>query len=158
MALPIRLESLSRDAHEEARRLDEAPVEHAEALLAAYNLLQELHDRGLLDILRGALHSSDFILDSVVETAKTPEAIRIVRNLILLSKVFANIEPGLLDRIAGSVPEGLAQISSKKTDAPGLFSLLQRSNNPDCRRGIAFTAGLLESLGKRLTAEHLPEH
>lgn len=158
MARPIRLESLNGDAHEESRRLDEAPVEHAEALLAGYKLLQELHDRGLLDILRGALSSSDFILESVVETAKTPEAIRIVRNLILLSKVFGNIEPELLDRIAGAVPAGLAQISSAKTNTPGLFSLLQRLNSPDCRRGMAFAAALLESLGKRLTAEPLRQH
>ena len=154
MAIPISLESSRRDSHEESRRrLDEAPVEHAEALLGAYNLLQGLHDRGVLDILRGALSSSDFILETAVETANTPEAIRTVRNLILLSKVLGNIEPELLDRIAGVVPEGLAQIPTLKTETPGLFSLLQKFNNPDCRRGLAFAAALLKSLGKRLATE-----
>jgi uncharacterized protein YjgD (DUF1641 family) len=151
MAVPISLESLPRGAHEELRgHLDQAPAEHAKALLAAYNLLQELHDRGILDTMTGALSSSDFILETLVETAKTPETIRTIRNLLLLSKVLGSIEPELLDRIAEAVPEGLAQIPAMKTETPGLFSLLQKLNSQDSRRGMAFAVALLESLGKRL--------
>jgi uncharacterized protein YjgD (DUF1641 family) len=62
-----------------------APAEHAEALLAVYDILQGLHDRGVLDALKGVLSASDFVLETAVETAKTPEAIRRIRNLILLS-------------------------------------------------------------------------
>jgi uncharacterized protein YjgD (DUF1641 family) len=130
--------------------LGKAPLDHAEALLAAYELLQGLHDRGVLDTLKGALSSGDFILETLVETANTPEAIRTVRNLILLSKVLGSIEPELLDRIAGVVPDGLAEIPKMKTETPGLFSLLQRFNNPDCRRAMAFAAVLLQNLGKQL--------
>jgi uncharacterized protein YjgD (DUF1641 family) len=119
-------------------------------LLAAYDVLQRLHDRGILDTLRGALASSDFILETAVETAKTPESIRTVRNLILLSKLLGSIEPELLNRIAGAIPEGLGKILSDKTEAPSLLSLLRKFNSPDCRRGMALTAGLLESLGKGL--------
>ena len=56
MALPIRFQPLARDAREELRdRLDKAPLEHAEALLAAYEVLQGLNDRGArcIDALRG---------------------------------------------------------------------------------------------------------
>jgi hypothetical protein len=35
------------------RRVEQAPVEHAEAVLAAYDLLQRLHEKGLLDLLNG---------------------------------------------------------------------------------------------------------
>jgi len=98
----IRLETTRLPAHEELRRrLDEAPPEHADALLA---------------------------------------------------KMAGDIEPELVNRIAVAVPEGLAQASSTKTEAPGLFALLQKFNSPDCRRGMAFATGLLESLGKRLVA------
>jgi Cupin len=34
-------------------RLEKAPLEHVEALLAAYEVLQGLHDRGVLETLRG---------------------------------------------------------------------------------------------------------
>lgn len=151
MAVPIRLESTRQEACAELqRRLEQAPAEHAEALLAAYDLLQGLHDRRILDAIRGALSSGDFILETLVKTANTPEAIRTIRNLILLSKVLGNIEPEQLDRLAGIVPDGLAEIPTMKTEPPGLFSLLRKFNNPDCRRAMAFTAALLETLGKRL--------
>jgi uncharacterized protein YjgD (DUF1641 family) len=151
MALPIRFEPLARDAREELHdRLDKAPLEHAEALLAAYELLQRLHERGVLDILNGALSAGDTLLDTVVEVAKTPQAIRTVRNLLLLSQVLGNIEPELLDVIVRSVPEGLAQVSAKRSETPGLFSLLQKFSSKDSRRAMGATAELLESVGKGL--------
>jgi uncharacterized protein YjgD (DUF1641 family) len=151
MAAPIRFESVRRDAREElSDRLEQAPGEHAEALLAIYDLLQGLHDRGVLDALNGALSSSDFIMETVVETANAPENIRAVRNLILLSKLLGSIGPDLLGRVADSIPEGLAQASDTSAKAPSLLSLLQKFNSQDSRRGMAFAAGLLESLGKRL--------
>jgi uncharacterized protein YjgD (DUF1641 family) len=151
MAAPIKFESLRRSAHEELlERLEHAPAEHAEALLAVYDLLQGLHDRGVLDALNGALSSSNFILDTVVETANTPENIRAIRNLLILSKVLSEIDPDMLGSLVGSVPEALQQASSEKTSVPGMLSLLKKFNSRDSRRGMAFAAGLLESLGKRL--------
>jgi uncharacterized protein YjgD (DUF1641 family) len=109
MAVPIRLESSPQPAHEELRRrLDEAPAEHADALLAVYDLLQALQDRKILDALKGALSSSDFILEAVVETANTPPTIRLIRNLLLLAKMVGDIEPELVNHIAAAVPVGLA--------------------------------------------------
>ena len=151
MAAPIKFESPRRDPREELLdRLELAPGEHAEALLAIYELLQGLHDRGALDALNGALSSSNFILDTVVETANAPENVRAVRNLLRLSKLLGSIDPDLLGHLAGAIPEGLAQASKTSAKAPSLLSLLQKFNSQDSRRGMAFAAGLLESLGKRL--------
>jgi uncharacterized protein YjgD (DUF1641 family) len=151
MALPIRFEPLARDAREELRdRLAKAPLEHAEALLSGYEVLQGLHERGVLDILKGALSASDTLLETVVEVAKTPEAIRSVRNLLLLSQVLGNIEPELLGVIVRSIPEGLAQVSAKRSEVPGLLSLLRKFSSQDSRRAMAAAAELLESVGKGL--------
>ncbi len=151
MAQSIRFEPLARDAREELHhRLDKAPLEHAEALLAAYEVLQRLHERGVLDILNGALSAGDTLLDTVVEVARTPEAIRSVRNLLLLSQVLGKIEPELLDVIVRSIPEGLGQVSAKRSETPGLFSLLQKFCSKDSRRAMGATVELLESVGKGL--------
>ncbi|MFZ0504430.1 MAG: hypothetical protein WAM44_12005, partial [Chthoniobacterales bacterium] len=106
--------------------------------------------RGVLDTLKGAVSSSDFILEAAVETANTPENIRAIRNLLLLSKLLGGIDPDLLARLAGAIPEGIAQASATKGEAPGLFALLRKFNSQDCRRGMAFAATLLENLGKKL--------
>ena len=51
VAQPIPLEVPPRNPRAELHaRLEQAPDEHAEAVLAAYEVLQELHDRGVLEI------------------------------------------------------------------------------------------------------------
>src|SRR5882762_5195329 len=115
MAQPIRLEFSPRDPRAELQsRLQIAPLQHAEALLSGYELLQGLHDRGVLDLLRGALCSSDKVIEIVVDAAKTPEAIIATRNLLILSKVMFTLEPELLENIAKAVSDRLAQAKAQK--------------------------------------------
>jgi hypothetical protein len=40
--------------------------------------------------------------------------------------MLGSIEPGLLDDFIRTLPEGLGQAAAKKSQTPGLFSLLQR--------------------------------
>src|SRR2546428_13526796 len=115
MSQPIRLRFPPRDARVELQtRLQNAPLQHAEALVSGYELLQLLHDRGVLDLLRGGLGSSDKVLSIVVDAAKTPEAINATRNILILSKVAFALEPDLLENIAQAVPNSLAQAREQK--------------------------------------------
>ena len=90
------------------------------------------------------------MLESVVETAETPDVIRRIRNLILLSKKLDSIEPELLGHMIDSVPEGLARASAKRTAPPGLFSLVQKFSSKESRRALAVAAEILETFGRRL--------
>lgn len=151
MAVPIRFQPLQRDPREELQsRLVSAPAEHAEALLEVYDILQGLHDCGVLSALKGILSAGDFVLETVVETANTPDAIRRIRNLILLSEKLDSIEPELLGQLIDSVPEGLAKASAKPAEPPGLFSLIQKFSSRESRRGLAVAAEILETFGRRL--------
>ena len=47
------------------RRLAAAPTEHAEALLVAFDLLEEAHRQGVLDALHGAIGAKDTIVASL---------------------------------------------------------------------------------------------
>src|SRR3977135_41525 len=115
MSQPIRLEFPARDARAELQtRLQNAPLQHAEALLSGYELLQGLHDRGVLDLLRGGLGSSDKVLSIMVDAAKTPEAIIATRNLLILSKVVFTLEPELLENLPQAVPDSLARAREHK--------------------------------------------
>ena len=133
------------------RRLEEAPQEHAEALLAAYDVLQKLHDRGVLDIVRGGLGSGDKILQILVDASNTPEAIRGMRNLIILAKIADGVDPELLEKLAKVVPETLVQA---KTEKPlGTFQLLKKLGGQDARRALTVMTRVLEALGKALGSE-----
>ena len=149
MAQPIRLEFSPRDARAELQtQLQNAPLQHAEALLSGYDLLQRLHDRGVLDLLRGGLGSSDKVLSIVVDAAKTPEAINATRNLLILSKVAFTIEPDLLEDIAKAVPNSLARAREQKPLS--LWQMFKKMCSQDTRRAFSAMLGVVESFGKGL--------
>ena len=154
MARPIPFEPPSRDPREELRsRLQDAPLEHAEALLASYEILQGLHDRGVLDLLRGGLGSSDKVMGTFVEAIKTPEAIRATRNLLLLIQTLGAIEPDSLRVVAQTFSDVLRQTKAPKSEAPGLWELFNRIRSSDGRRGLAAIITALETLGRSASHE-----
>jgi uncharacterized protein YjgD (DUF1641 family) len=155
MAQPIPLNLAPRDPRRDLEsRLQQAPGEHAEALLAGYEVLQGLHDHGVLELMRGALGGSDKILEQVVAVASGPEAIRASRNLFLLVTALGEIEPSLLSDLTRAVPKALVQANAEENRPPGLFKLLSTFFNKDFRRGLAACNDLMVAFGKNLSAKN----
>jgi uncharacterized protein YjgD (DUF1641 family) len=154
MAQPIPLELPARDARKELQtRLQNAPLEHAEALLAAYEVLQGLHDRGALELMRGALGSSDKVIEIFVEASKTPESIRGIRNMIILMRILGTVQPELVEGFARSVPEALAETKACDPKPPGFWGILKQFGNRDFRRGLVLINSMLEAFGRNLPSE-----
>jgi uncharacterized protein YjgD (DUF1641 family) len=148
MARPIALELPPRDPREELRnRLQQAPVAHAEALLDSYELLQQLHDRGVFELLRGGLSASDKLIETAVDAAKSDESVRVIRNAIILGKLLAAINPEVLQGVAMAVGDTLGGQKKPAIEPPGLFSLLNRFRNKEVRRSLAIMTFFLERLG-----------
>jgi uncharacterized protein YjgD (DUF1641 family) len=155
MARPITLEVPARDPRKELlARLENAPMEHAEALLDSYELLQELHDKRIFTLLRGALSAGDKIIEDAVNVAQAPESVRAMRNLIILSKMLGSIEPELLRSVAVAVSETVGNESrASLADPPGFFTLLSQFRQSGVRRSIALANRFLNSLGRQLSAK-----
>jgi len=151
MAQPIPLEIPPRNPRAELRsRLEQAPEQHAEAVLAAYEVLQELHSRGVLEIMRGALAASDELLEKVVDGAKTPESIRAIRNLLFWRQILGSIEPEWFKGIFQAIPEGLAQATAERDQPVGFFRVLRRLTDKDSLRGLAAAIDFLQAFGRHL--------
>ena len=155
MAQPIPLNLPARDPRAELQvRLQNAPLAHAEALLSAYEVLQGLHDRGVFEMLRGALGSSDKLIEIIVEATKTPESIRGIRNLIILGKIVGTIEPELVEGFARSLPEAIALTKARESSATGYWRLFKEFTSKNSRRGLFLFGSILEALGRNLSAKH----
>jgi uncharacterized protein YjgD (DUF1641 family) len=153
MANPIPLELPKRDPREELRlRLEQAPAERAEAVLAGLEVLQGLHDRGVLEMLRGVIGGGDRILEIAVEATKTPEAIRGIRNLLILTRTLGSIDPELLEKFAQAVPDALAGAAkAQETEPPGFWGVVKIFRSSNLRRGLAVVNGLLEAWGRNFS-------
>jgi uncharacterized protein YjgD (DUF1641 family) len=144
MAKPVAYRVFSPpDSHEELKRkIDAAPAEHADAILSGYRLLEEAHESGTLELLRGALAAQDSIINHVVGLVSEPEMMNGLRNLIVLGKVLGNINSQTIE----TAIDGDDKVKRRHAP-PSLFKLLSRMNTPDARRGIEVAVGLLAALG-----------
>jgi uncharacterized protein YjgD (DUF1641 family) len=149
------MELPKRDPREELRsRLEHAPVEHAEAVLAGFEVLQGMHDRGVLELLRGVFGGSDKILEIIVEATKTPEAVRGIRNLVILAKILGSIESELLGKFAQAVPDALVGVAKAEiTEPPGFWGVLKIFRSKNLRRGLAVANNMLEALRRDFSAQ-----
>src|SRR5882672_6277775 len=151
MAQPIPFHAPPPDPRALLReRLERAPEQHAEAVLAAYDLLQELHDRGILDVTRSALTASDELLEKVVEGVNTPGAIRALRNLLFWQGILGSIEPRWFKGLVQAIPEGLAVATAERAKPVRMWTLLRRALSRDSLRGLAAGVDFLESFGRHL--------
>src|ERR1700716_3439954 len=121
MAQPIAFHTPVKPAPPSMERLRNAPAEHSEALLSAYELLQLLHDRGVLNLLRGLVGGGDALVGTIAAAVDTPESIRAIRNFLLLTKFFGKIPPDVLTSLAETVTSGAKREKAHK--APGLLHL-----------------------------------
>lgn len=150
MARAIDLEVTPRDVRDELhRKLEQAPEQHAEALLESYELLQQLHESGVLRLLSGALGSRDKILETAVDAANSTEGIRALRNAIILGKMLGSINPDLLQGFAVAMSQTLS-CQAPTAEPPGLFKLLAEFRHPELRRSMALINNFLEILGTEL--------
>jgi uncharacterized protein YjgD (DUF1641 family) len=148
MAQPIVFHGSAKRAPANLERLEHAPTDHAEAVLSLYELLQLLHDRGILSLLRGLVGAGDELIHTISAAVDTPDSIRAIRNFLLLTKVFANIPPDILTSLIDSIHSGAKR--EKVHKAPGLLRLLWRVRSENSRHVASIAIDLLECLGKRL--------
>jgi uncharacterized protein YjgD (DUF1641 family) len=149
MAQAILLELSPRDPREALyQRLQTAPQEYAEALLNVYKILQELQDQRVLELAKGALGSSEKVLQILVDVTNKPEMIRGIRNAMILAKVANAFEPELLEGLEQAVREGL--VEARKAKPAGLWQILRTVLSQESRRVLVLAVGILQSIGKSL--------
>ena len=151
MAQPIALKLPPRDPRQELiTRLEEAPAEHAAALLDAYELLQQLHEHGVFTIVRGVLGATDKMVEAASAGASSTEAIRAMRNGILLAKMLGSIDPEVLQGTCEAVSQTFGNARTAAYEPPTLFAIFTGFASRDLRRGMGLINTFLKNLAYQL--------
>ncbi len=151
MAKPIAvIPSTPESKSEIAGRLEEARVSHAKAILASYELLQQLQDSRVIDLLRGALSAGDTLVTKLATASNTPESINAVRNLVSLARILGSVDPDVLHALADELT---SQSSANRANRPpGFWRAIQSLAGKDSRRALAGGAAFLQAFGRALLA------
>jgi uncharacterized protein YjgD (DUF1641 family) len=122
------------------RKLEHAPEEHAEALLSAYELLQRMHEKGLIDVANGLLSASDTVVERAVDVVSSKQAVTALRVLLMLSNLLTALDADRVHEI----------LTTAEEKPPSLFAIGRQAMNEDARRGMAAAVGLLNIFGAAL--------
>ena len=126
------------------RKVEQAPVAHAEAVLATYDLLQRLHEQGMIDLLSGLLSAGDTVVERIVDVISSREMVTALRIALIFSNLLSSIDPDKLHAV----------ISNGGKDAPSLLAIGKQAASKDARCGMAAAVGLLNVFGEALNAQH----
>jgi uncharacterized protein YjgD (DUF1641 family) len=153
MAVPIAFKPITVDFEADAQlRLEDAPRQHAEALLQAYDVLEAAHKEGLLDLLHGAIGARDTLITTLSKYASQPEGVTGIRNLLTAAKMLTELDPEVLERLSKVVGNATKEHQQEK-EPPSLWQLFKRANSEDSRRGLSFMTLVLAGLGRSMKHE-----
>jgi uncharacterized protein YjgD (DUF1641 family) len=103
--------------------------------------------------LRGALGSSDKVIEILADAGKSENAIRGIRNVVILTKTLGKIEPALVEGFARSLPDAIALTKAYEAKPPGFWDILKQFRKRNFRRGLVLVNSMLESFGRNLPPE-----
>ena len=157
--VPIAAEQQQGAKDELLRKLNAAPLEHASALLALWDLLEAAHEKQLIAAATGAIAAGDTIVNKLAEAAATPGAVQGLRNLILMAEMAGSLDPESLRLLVKALPNGLHQTQAQAASqaAPSLWKIFRRLSSADARRALGFAAALAATLGAALGPRKPPE-
>jgi len=122
------------------RRVEAAPHEHAEAVLAAYGVLEKLHEADVLSLLNGLLGAKNLVVDRAADVISSAEMVNLLRISLLAGGLLKNIHPDDLNDV----------LKESSQEPPSLFQILKRMTSKDARRALGAMGGLLNIFGAAL--------
>ena len=117
-------------------------------MLAAYDLLERLHQTGLLDLLNGLLSAGDTVVNDVVDVVSSKQMVTALRIGLIFSNVLSSIDADALHAV----------IAEGGKEAPSLLALGKQAASKDARRGMAAAVGLLSVFGAALNKQQTQKH
>ena len=149
MANPIQFKPRVDPKKELAKQLEAAPLENAEALLLAYNILKVAHENGTLDLVNGLVGGRDIIAGEIAKYAKMPGGINAIRNLLAASKILMAFDPDTLDSVTQELTAA-TEAHRAESKPPSLWTIMRRVFSADSLRALSFMTLALQALGRSL--------
>ena len=116
-------------------------------MLAMYELVQRLHDTGVLALLNGMLSAGDEVVARVVDLVSSKEAVNSLSVGLMLAELMGSID---VDKLS-------AALEPSPGKEPSLWQLGRQATGADARRGTSAALELLSVFGAAL-AERAQNH
>ena len=138
-AVPFRKFTPQNSRADLMRRIEAAPAEHADAILAALDLLEKLHESGILSLASGLISAGNTIIDHLADVADSRQAVTALRAVLILGNVLNTLDPDELHKAM--------QVGEKEAS---LFRVVKGLMTRESRQAAVVGVNLLNVFGRAL--------
>lgn len=127
-------------------------AENREALLASLDILNGLHQAGVLDIINGLLKSRHKVGAIALAQLNHKGTYSIVKNLFAVIEFFSSVDPVHLKNILEGVENGLERSAEaiKNNEQMSLWEMFRSVRDPDVNKSITTFMNILSGFGEEL--------
>jgi uncharacterized protein YjgD (DUF1641 family) len=142
---------------EAIQQLIEMTAESRDALLSLLEILQELHNAGLLDFVQGLLKTRHKVGVLAMGQLNQPEMHRIIKNGINTIQFLGELDPDQLQTMLNGVNKGLEKstMNTKKGEQVSLWGLAKSIRDPDVKMSMSTMMAFLEGMGKGIKKDQV---
>ena len=130
--------------------IGQALSRHKTAVLEAIELVQGLHDRGILPLLNSLVAEGDKVLAIAVKELNRPQNARILENFVQLALLVGSLDLERLKPMLDSVNAGLQEAATGRAseNRESLMSLFKTLRDPDVQRALSVLISFLKGMGR----------
>lgn len=127
-------------------------AQNTDSLLDMLNLLQELHDSGILNALESFVKAKESVAKIAVGQIARKPVTNIINNAMAVGGALTELEPETTKKLVTSLAVGLQKAEQGLQDDTklGIFDLMKALKDPDINRAIGFGFNLLKGIGEGL--------
>ena len=157
MAMPIktikRIELTAEQKKEQTlESLLTEVVQNKDSLVETLDLLQELHNSGILDVINSLVKTKEEVAKIAVGQMTREPVTNMINNAMAAGGVLTQMDPEMTKKLMGSVAKGLerAEQGLQSNSTTGMLDIMKALKDPDMNRAITFGLNLLKGIGEEL--------
>jgi uncharacterized protein YjgD (DUF1641 family) len=127
-------------------------AENKDSLVETLDLLQELHNSGILEGINSLVKTKEEVAKIAVGQMTREPVTNMINNAMAAGGVLTQMDPEMTKKLMGSVAKGLekAEQGLQSNSTTGILDIMKALKDPDMNRAITFGLNLLKGIGEEL--------
>ena len=127
-------------------------AQNKDSLVETLDLLQELHNSGILDGINSLVKTKEEVAKIAVGQMTREPVTNMINNAMAAGGVLTQMDPEMTKKLMGSVAKGLerAEQGLQSNSTTGILDIMKALKDPDMNRAITFGLNLLKGIGEEL--------
>src|SRR3954453_22486560 len=127
-------------------------VQTKDSLVETLDLLQELHNSGILDAINSLVKTKEEVAKIAVGQMTREPVTNMIKNAMAAGGVLTQMDPEMTKKLMGSVAKGVerAEQGLQSNSTTGMLDIMKALKDPDMNRAITFGMNLLKGIGEEL--------